>query len=364
MRASTADDPGVCDKPAPNGPTQTRGVPQNLGFRCGCGHGTAQEQRVVLPRRSRAGPGDGSTPAGSSSGLPHQEGGRSGAAGRVARRRLRHHATPARVSLRAFLHEWLSTQEGRLRPTTKRSYEIAVRRISSHLGHVSMQALTPLQIERFYADLARPPAGSTRGLASKSIRNTHVVLRKALGDAERLGQVARSAGAVAKAPAVQRPEHRTWSSDDLRVFLTAARTTGWPQPSYWSLNNGYAPARGSRSSLVGRRPRRGPACRRADAHDGRLCRRRESSQDGATPASCLPRRANRDRPRVAKSLLRDAVDDLAADDPVEVDLRVDRHLYREAAASSGPEIVRIDPLSEQAAVGQRTPHPRRRQPPT
>jgi integrase len=130
--------------------------------------------------------------------------------------------TPARVSLRVFLHEWLSTQDGRLRPTTKRSYEVAVRRICSHLGHVSLQALTPLQIERFYADLARPPRSGTRSLAPKSIRNTHVVLRKALADAERLGQIARNAAAAAKAPTVRRPEHRTWSSDDLRDFLRAA----------------------------------------------------------------------------------------------------------------------------------------------
>jgi integrase len=96
-----------------------------------------------------------------------------------------------------------------------------VRRICSHLGQVSLQALTPLQIERFYADLARPPRSGTRSLAPKSIRNTHVVLRKALADAERLGQVARNAAAAAKAPTVRRPEHRTWSSDDLREFLAA-----------------------------------------------------------------------------------------------------------------------------------------------
>jgi hypothetical protein len=94
--------------------------------------------------------------------------------------------SPSRVSLRAFLHEWRASQDARLRPTTRRSYEVAVRRICSHLGHVSLRALIPLQIERFYADLARWPARARR-LASKSIRNTHAVLRKALADAERLG---------------------------------------------------------------------------------------------------------------------------------------------------------------------------------
>jgi integrase len=71
------------------------------------------------------------------------------------------------------------------------------------------------------ADLARPPARCARRLAPKSIRNTHVVLRKALGDAERLGQMSRNSATAAKAPTVHRPEHRTWSSDDLRELLSA-----------------------------------------------------------------------------------------------------------------------------------------------
>jgi integrase len=129
--------------------------------------------------------------------------------------------TPSRLSLGAYLEAWLGTQSGRLQPTTMRSYEIAVRRIVRHIGHVGLQALTPLQIEGFYADLARPDEPE-RALAPKSIRNIHIVLRKALADAERLGQVTRNAAAAAKAPAPRRHEYSTWSSEDVRAFLAAA----------------------------------------------------------------------------------------------------------------------------------------------
>jgi integrase len=128
----------------------------------------------------------------------------------------------SRLALGVYLRDWLSTQDTRLRPTTKQSYSVAVRHISSHLGRVSLQDLTPLDVERFYAELSRPHANGKPGLSAKSIRNVHVVLRKALADAERLGQVTRNAASVAKAPVAQRPEHATWTSDDLREFLNAA----------------------------------------------------------------------------------------------------------------------------------------------
>ncbi len=57
------------------------------------------------------------------------------------------------VSLADYLDEWLPTQRQHLRSTTLHSYEMAVGRIKRHLGRVKLQALTPLQIERFYNKL-------------------------------------------------------------------------------------------------------------------------------------------------------------------------------------------------------------------
>jgi integrase len=86
-----------------------------------------------------------------------------------------------------------------------------------------VQSLSTLQIETFYAALVESGGKRGAGLAPKSVRNTHVVLRKALADAERLGLVARNVASSAKAPTARRPEFATWSSDDLRAFFAAVR---------------------------------------------------------------------------------------------------------------------------------------------
>ena len=96
---------------------------------------------------------------------------------------------------------------------------MSVDRIVAHLGRYQLQSLTPLQIERFYTDQLES-GGRERGpLSPKTVRNTHVVLRKALADAERLELVPRNAAAAARPPAPERRDMTTWSSDDLGTFL-------------------------------------------------------------------------------------------------------------------------------------------------
>ena len=120
-----------------------------------------------------------------------------------------------------YLDEWHALQEDRLRATTWHSYAMAINRIKSRLGQAKLQALEPLELERFYAYLLAEGGRFGKGLSPKTVRNTHTVLRKALSDAERLGLVGRNAAASARAPSDDRTEYRTWSSDELRTFLDA-----------------------------------------------------------------------------------------------------------------------------------------------
>jgi integrase len=122
-----------------------------------------------------------------------------------------------------YLDNWLVSQQHRLRPTTLHGYATAAARVRARLGQVPVQALIPLQIERFYADLLREGGSGGRPLAAKTVRGSHVVLRKALADAERLGLVARNAAASARPPTSPGREFATWSSEDLREFFTAIR---------------------------------------------------------------------------------------------------------------------------------------------
>jgi integrase-like protein/Arm domain-containing DNA-binding protein len=103
------------------------------------------------------------------------------------------------VTLADYLTDWLETVRPRLRPTTWSSYRIAVDRVAKSLGNTLVQSLTPLDVERLYTDLL---AGTdeTRKLSPKTVRNTHIVLRKALSDAERLGLVPRNPAALSQGP--------------------------------------------------------------------------------------------------------------------------------------------------------------------
>jgi integrase len=120
-----------------------------------------------------------------------------------------------------YLREWLGGLKPRIRPTTLASYDVAVDRIVREIGETPLQALAPMQVETLYADLSACGGRQGRALSPKTVRNCHIVLRKALADAERLGLVVRNVAAVARPPVVHRVERQTWTADELRRFLTA-----------------------------------------------------------------------------------------------------------------------------------------------
>jgi integrase len=129
----------------------------------------------------------------------------------------------SKATLGEYLDEWVELQADRLRPSTLYSYRVLIARINAAARRVKLQALTPLEIEKLYKTLAESGGRDGRPLAPKTVKNTHVVLRKALADAERLGLVPRIAASAARAPALVRRDHHTWSSDELREFLNALK---------------------------------------------------------------------------------------------------------------------------------------------
>src|SRR3546814_12885382 len=99
---------------------------------------------------------------------------------------------------------------------------MAVDRVTAGLGAVRMDDLTPLAIERFYAELLKTGGGREQGLSAKSVRNTHVALRKALADAERLELIDRNPAARARPPRGERVELVPWPSAQVAPFLRGA----------------------------------------------------------------------------------------------------------------------------------------------
>ena len=133
------------------------------------------------------------------------------------------HVTRSATTVGEYLDEWLAGQEARLRPTTWNSYRVAIKRIKGGISSLSLQSLTPVAVEQLYTDLLRDGAGGPRALSAKTVRNTHIVLRKALADAERLGLVVRNPAAAARPPVPKKREQTTWNPEQLAQFLESIR---------------------------------------------------------------------------------------------------------------------------------------------
>ena len=118
-----------------------------------------------------------------------------------------------------YLDEWIEVVRPRLRPTTWNSYRQSVAHIKGRIGAVPLQSLAPLAVENLYKELLATRGRQGRPLSPKTVRGVHVVLRKALADAERLGLVVRNAAAAAKPPVPSKHEHTTWTAEQLARFL-------------------------------------------------------------------------------------------------------------------------------------------------
>lgn len=133
---------------------------------------------------------------------------------------------PSRVTVGEYLLvRWLPGRAASLRASTFDAYR---RNIDVHvvpaLGHVRLQQLTPDQLDRFYSERLRA------GLAPKTVRNLHTMLRKALKDAVRKNLVVRNVADAADPPSSPKAgegEMKTWSGDQLRTFLTETSAHRW-----------------------------------------------------------------------------------------------------------------------------------------
>jgi integrase len=94
------------------------------------------------------------------------------------------------------------------------------------LGNVRLQHLTADKLNAFYATLLESGRRDGKGLSPEAVRNIHVVIRRALGDAVRWGQISRNPAELADPPklrASKRIEMKTWDASELRSFLELAQ---------------------------------------------------------------------------------------------------------------------------------------------
>ena len=152
---------------------------------------------------------------------------------------------PDRITLGDYLLErWLPTKQAQIRPSTFSSYRNnVITHVVPRIGSIPLQKLQPEDLDTFYAQLLRDGRrnGAGGGLAPKTVRIIHGIIRKALADALRKGSVTRNVADLADPPKVRLGGSRTmtvWSADELRDFLASIEDSEWYVPIFLAANTG------------------------------------------------------------------------------------------------------------------------------
>lgn len=142
---------------------------------------------------------------------------------------------PDRITVGDYLtSEWLPSIRNEIRHSTFDAYR---RNIEIHviprIGAARLQALRPIDLTRFYSDLLEAGRRDGRGgLSAKSVRNIHLMLRKAFDDAVGLLFLRSNPALGAKPPKSARSAGaaiRNWTTSELRRFLAENRDHHhWP----------------------------------------------------------------------------------------------------------------------------------------
>lgn len=130
-----------------------------------------------------------------------------------------------RQTVRQFLERWLEDViKPRRAPRTYESYASEVRRnIGPALGHLQLDKLAPQDVQRFLNHLGKEGGAKGQGLSPRTVAYNRAILRKALNQALKWGEVARNAATLVDPPTVRRHEIRPLDADGAHRFLDAAR---------------------------------------------------------------------------------------------------------------------------------------------
>ncbi len=136
--------------------------------------------------------------------------------------------TESNDSVASYLRDqWLPLRRSKVKESTWAGYEDTVEgRIIPAIGALPLRKVTPKHIAKLYDDLLATGSRDTRrgpGLAPKTVRNTGLVLKKAFGDAVRLGLLARNPAEHVEMPRVDQKEMKTWSTEHARDFIAFIR---------------------------------------------------------------------------------------------------------------------------------------------
>lgn len=132
---------------------------------------------------------------------------------------------PRSLTVAAMLDQWVRiVLPGTVSPATEGQYADVVRLyIKPRIGQLRVKELAPSDVTRMLRDMEQPTPRRPQGYSANSRRLARSILRRALRWAQVEGLVARNVAALAGAVRVSRPEGRTMTPPQARVFLDHIR---------------------------------------------------------------------------------------------------------------------------------------------
>lgn len=127
-----------------------------------------------------------------------------------------------------YLERWLADAvRHSVRPRTYENYDLCIRRLLPHIGRVRLRSLTPEHIQHALGKLL------DGGLARRTVRQVHMVLRRALKQAVLWRMLPTNPSDAVKPPRADRKEMRTLNEVEVRHLL--AVTVGMRDHGLWVL---------------------------------------------------------------------------------------------------------------------------------
>ncbi len=146
-------------------------------------------------------------------------------AARVAARRGEY-VDHNRITVEAFLTEWIAAHALEIKPKTRSTYERIIRGyVVPRIGRMQLQSVRPATLSDLYRELLESGGQDGRPLSVRSVNYVHAVLRKAFNDAVRVEMLLTSNPAERAKRPKQRgdgPPPELWTAEQLAAFLEFA----------------------------------------------------------------------------------------------------------------------------------------------
>lgn len=135
-------------------------------------------------------------------------------------------------TLSEWLSAWYESRKSEVSPSTLWNFESTIRlHINPHLGHLRLDKVSALQIERLYAYLS-----DNKGLSQGSIYKVHATLSHAFGAALKGKLLVTSPLKSIRAPRVHKKAIETLSGQEVRRILRVAHELGPEAEVRWLLS--------------------------------------------------------------------------------------------------------------------------------